>query len=406
MGENAFRHDGGETIFSLPNGFQAYYLSKADGTRLDKGPVQIVRDPSRRDLSVTNGISCMGCHDQGMRKAKDEVRAAVLADRSFPKEVRDTVEALYPDPQRMDALIEEDFDRFGRAMKRAGLDPTLKLNGVEMTNALYHRYEDDLSLRRAAAEYGYEPETFRQAFSASGPEAVALMRRLEQGIVPRDQFEGLFSRFVELASDDRVMEVGGLDGAAPIATSVTRPLAGGTFDLQLTADRSEYQRGDIAVFTVIASRDCSLFVVNVSRDGVGTVIFPNKFQSNNAVKAGERVVLGGEGSPFKFRLPDRGQERVAAVCRVNGSTREAFGTRIDPARQGFASIPDFEKRATRAIVVEASEARSEAAALDGRSKAEAQFAKIAAVTGAPGGGAAPQSARQTVASTAIIIKVQ
>jgi hypothetical protein len=28
----------------------------------------------------------MGCHDQGMRKAKDEVRAAVLSGRTFPKD--------------------------------------------------------------------------------------------------------------------------------------------------------------------------------------------------------------------------------------------------------------------------------------------------------------------------------
>ena len=37
-GPNGFQHDGGETIFSLPNGFQGYYLSSATGARIDKGP--------------------------------------------------------------------------------------------------------------------------------------------------------------------------------------------------------------------------------------------------------------------------------------------------------------------------------------------------------------------------------
>jgi hypothetical protein len=97
----------------------------------------------------------MGCHDQGMRKAKDEVRKAALADHSFSKDERETVAALYPENDKMTAIIEDDFQRFNAAMKRAGLDPTLKLAGVEMTNALFKRYEDDLSLRRAAAEYGY-----------------------------------------------------------------------------------------------------------------------------------------------------------------------------------------------------------------------------------------------------------
>ncbi len=45
-----------------------------------------------------------------------------------------------------------------------GLDPTLKLNGVEMINAVQKRYEDDLDLTLAAAELGIQ---VRQ-FSATG----------------------------------------------------------------------------------------------------------------------------------------------------------------------------------------------------------------------------------------------
>ena len=95
-GADAFKHDGGETIFSLPNGFQAYYLNTAPGARLDKGPTEIVLDDSQLDRAVTNGISCMGCHNQGIRQGTDEIRKHVLADRTFSKEVRTDVEALYP----------------------------------------------------------------------------------------------------------------------------------------------------------------------------------------------------------------------------------------------------------------------------------------------------------------------
>jgi hypothetical protein len=404
--EGGFRHDGGETIYSLPNGFQAYYLSKADGTRLDKGPTQIVRDQSRRDLAVTNGISCMGCHEQGIRKAKDEVRAAVTADRSFKKEVRETVEALYPEQAQMGALLEDDAQRFNAAMRRAGLDPTLNLNGVEMTNSLYARYEGDLSLRRAAAEYGYAPDEFKKQFIEAGPEAIALMRRLEQGIVPRDQFEALFTKFVEGATEESVVDVANLAGAEKVADTVTPPAPGGTFDLVLTANQTDYRQNDAAVFTVVASRDCSLFVVNVGKDGVGTVIFPNQYQSDNAVKAGQKVVLGGDGGPFKFKLPDIGQEKVVALCTVNGSTREAFGFKVDPAKQGFAAIPDFEKVVSRQIAVEAGEVKAEASKLEGDAKKDAQAAKISAVEGNKVAADAPQSIKQTTASTAIVINVK
>ena len=87
-GADAFKHDGGETIFSLPNGFQAYYLNTAPGARLDKGPTEIVLDDSQLDRAVTNGISCMGCHNQGIRQGTDEIRKHVLADRTFSKDVR------------------------------------------------------------------------------------------------------------------------------------------------------------------------------------------------------------------------------------------------------------------------------------------------------------------------------
>src|SRR5262249_24742039 len=49
-----FQHDGGEIIFNLPNGLQAYLLVAGDGRRIDKGPTAIVSDPRRPDRAVEN----------------------------------------------------------------------------------------------------------------------------------------------------------------------------------------------------------------------------------------------------------------------------------------------------------------------------------------------------------------
>ena len=155
-GADAFKHDGGETIFSLPNGFQAYYLNTAPGARLDKGPTEIVLDDSQLDRAVTNGISCMGCHNQGIRQGTDEIRKHVLADRTFSKDVRTDVEALYPSNEEFKKLLDEDAGRFRNAMLRAGLDPELDSQkvGVESINFLSKAYEKAIDLRIAAAEYG------------------------------------------------------------------------------------------------------------------------------------------------------------------------------------------------------------------------------------------------------------
>ncbi len=190
--EDGFEHDGGETIYSLPNGFQAYYLNEANGKKLDKGPTQIVRDLSRKDLAVTNGLSCMGCHDQGIRKAKDEVRQVVLSSKSFNKATRDAVEALYIPTERMDQILESDTKRFQDAMYRAGLEPSLKLNGVEMITALASRYEADLDFNQAAAEFGFDKNRFESAFVDADRSVRPMLRRLKQGTIPRDQFENSF----------------------------------------------------------------------------------------------------------------------------------------------------------------------------------------------------------------------
>ena len=72
-----FIHDGGEIIFNLPNGLQAYYLVDGEGNRLDVAPTDIVSNPAVSDPAVRNGLSCIGCHTEGMKTFEDEVRAVV-----------------------------------------------------------------------------------------------------------------------------------------------------------------------------------------------------------------------------------------------------------------------------------------------------------------------------------------
>jgi len=197
-GATGFTHDGGETIFSLPNGFQAYYLNDAKGAALAKGPVNIVSDPENpRDPSVVNGISCMRCHAEGMRNAKDEVRAAVVNGRIQSKEIRDQVEALHPPVEKMDRLLANDAKRFQDAMRRAGLDPALKLNGVEMTFALSRAYEDEIDINQAASEFGLKRGQFLLGMQEADKRFKTIVRRLAQGTVPRDEFENSFKELAK-----------------------------------------------------------------------------------------------------------------------------------------------------------------------------------------------------------------
>jgi hypothetical protein len=340
-GPNGFQHDGGETIFSLPNGFQGYYLSTATGGRLDKGPTTIVRDPSRKDSAVTNGVSCMGCHDQGLRKARDEVREIVLGSRTLPRDVRDRVEALHPQQARLDAQIETDMKRFADAMRRAGLDPALKLNGVEPINALAKRYEDDVDLALAAAELGIDKSKIKS--STADQKFYALVRRLEQGAVPRDQFELSYREFAAVMTDQKVIRVAGQRGRERL------PDAARTDELSLTSDADFYRPGDGPVFTIASTRDCYLTLTNVDEKGEGTVLLPNRFQQNNLIRAGVPIQFPGANAPFQYRTKDKGVENIVAVCTVRPGDND--GIQHNFSREAFTSVQNYTRALGRALEV-------------------------------------------------------
>jgi hypothetical protein len=202
-GQGGFDHDGTETAYSLPNGFVGYYIATAKGDAIDSAPTNIVRDQGRSDVTITTGISCMGCHREGVRAVADEVRANVLGAHNFSKEVRDAVEALYPETSHMDQMFADDTKRFDAAMARAGLDPTLQLNNEEPISALSDRFDDLLDTKLAAAELALTADDFVSAVN-DNRKYRPLLNRLGQGKVSRGEFEG---RFAELIADltDEVM---------------------------------------------------------------------------------------------------------------------------------------------------------------------------------------------------------
>jgi serine/threonine protein kinase len=123
--EEVFQHDGGELIFSLPNGLQGYMLVTSDGTRIDKGPQEIVRDANQHagSYDIVNGISCMGCHRHGMVRFADSLRLQYL---NRTGDVADKVLRLYPEQADMSRLVEGDRKRFLSALDEA-IGPFLRV---------------------------------------------------------------------------------------------------------------------------------------------------------------------------------------------------------------------------------------------------------------------------------------
>ncbi len=124
----SFVHAGGEMIWALPNGLHAYMLADGEGRRISDGPSEVVRDLKEfggRGTIVVNGLSCMGCHYQGMIDFTDTVRDG----SGLMGKAKEKVKRLYPDHKTMRLLVDNDradylaaFDRVVSPYLRVGAD--------------------------------------------------------------------------------------------------------------------------------------------------------------------------------------------------------------------------------------------------------------------------------------------
>ena len=150
-----FTHDGGEVIFNLPNGLQGYYLVNAPGSRLDAAPINIVSNPAASDPTVRNGLSCLGCHTEGIKTFEDQVRS-VIESNTNPSYDKAQALRLYVEKSEMDALLQEDMDRYREALEATGG----AIGGIEPISRFHEAFEGTVDAAHAAAVVGLETEAF------------------------------------------------------------------------------------------------------------------------------------------------------------------------------------------------------------------------------------------------------
>ena len=131
----SFTQDGGEVVFNLPNGLQAYYISDASGNRIDVAPTTIVANPGASDPAVRNGLSCIGCHTEGMKAFEDGVRSAI---EQTENPVYDKPQALrlYVEKSVMNEHLSNDAERYKAALETTGG----VFGGIEPVHRFYEAF--------------------------------------------------------------------------------------------------------------------------------------------------------------------------------------------------------------------------------------------------------------------------
>ena len=184
-----FAHDGGEVIFNLPNGLQGYYLVNGLGFRLDAAPINIVSNPAASDPTVRNGLSCMGCHTEGMKTFEDEVRPVIEANAT-PAYDKAQALRLYVEKIKMDALVREDMERYRLALEATGG----VLSDIEPISRFHEAFQGPVDAAHAAAVVGLETEAFLEKIRENvGLQNVGLLPLVgENGRVKRDTWTSKF----------------------------------------------------------------------------------------------------------------------------------------------------------------------------------------------------------------------
>ena len=225
----SFRHDGGEIVFNLPNGLQAYYITDADGNRIDAAPIEIVSNPVARDPTVRTGLSCIGCHTKGMQRFEDEVRADAenKVDPPFNKE---QVLRLYVPQAVMDEHLDNDTQHFKVALEATG--NAFDVDGAEPVQFLSERFQDDpLDAAHAAAALGLETEALLAEIEENPSlQNLGLTNLLGEDGMQRDAWTSSFEAVVScLYGDDCVVP------ETPVSTLTLTPFSDLIPDVNLHA---------------------------------------------------------------------------------------------------------------------------------------------------------------------------
>ncbi|RKU22739.1 hypothetical protein C6499_19680 [Candidatus Poribacteria bacterium] len=198
----SFTHDGGEVVFNLPNGLQAYYLSDARGNRLDEAPVEIVSDPAASDPTVRNGISCIGCHTEGMKTFEDEVRQAI---EKAPSPLYDRIHALrlYVEQDVMNRLVAFDKQRYEMSLVAATGET---VSEIEPISRFYEIFNSTLDAAHAAAALGLRTEGFLQKIQENTNLQSLGLQVLESGEIKRDTWTSNFKAVVFALNTPTIVE--------------------------------------------------------------------------------------------------------------------------------------------------------------------------------------------------------
>jgi len=111
-----------------------------------------------------------------------------------------------------------------------------------------------------------------------------------------------------------------------VKTSSEKPMS-----LKLWSEKKVYSPGEKIVFFFESDRDCNLTLIDIGSSGKVHMIFPNKYQTDNAVKANTKYEIPkGTNPEFVYKvLSPAGQDTIKAICTTKSASAISTATSYD-----------------------------------------------------------------------------
>ena len=159
--------------------------------RLDAAPINIVRNLAASDPTVRNGLSCIGCHTEGMKTFEDQVRGVVEQNANPPFDKARALR-LYAEEATMNAFVDEDTNRYRQALEAAGG----VFGGIEPIQRFHEAFQAPIDIAHAAASVGLQTEAFLARIRENTSLQNLGLLVLETSTLKRDTWTSKFSEVV------------------------------------------------------------------------------------------------------------------------------------------------------------------------------------------------------------------
>ena len=339
-----FRHDGGEMLFSLPNGLQGYYLTDENDRYLDRGPEDVVFSRvsiPRSAVTIENGHVCMACHTRGVIAASDGIKD--VFGSGISDNIREAFDGLYRSDIEVEAAFQRDVLTYLEALKltNGSFSQNTRLVGMEFAepiNNLAAIYFEQLTKESLAAEFGltFSGLEEKMARLEDGSEAKAVLYQWlgelgTRGYVDRSELE---RRFQLINSAMHQIEARRLDnntpspalGEAAQTAEVTQGAAyTPTHGIEVSSLKTNVLVCEPITFTVETNVDCRLEVIYPEAQEDGTfrpVPLPQELIGDPILRVGEvreipKKVCQTDGRCYIFRGKAPSIADVTVICVPN-----------------------------------------------------------------------------------------